>query len=91
MDTLSIGIVVHRHMRIQRIILEYHRNISVLRFYIVYERIAYIEFADSDFSSRPAIIRSVVDFPQPDALTKTIKSLSLIPMVKSFTAFVPWE
>ena len=44
-----MGIVVHRHMRIPRIILEDHRNISVLRFYIVYERITYIEFAGSDF------------------------------------------
>jgi len=36
-------------MRIQRIILKHHRNISVLRFYVVYKRIADIEFAGSDF------------------------------------------
>ena len=40
-------------------------------------------------SSSPAIIRSVVDFPQPDGPTSTMNSLSSIIMEKSFTAFIP--
>ena len=38
-------------------------------------------------SSNPAIIRNVVDLPQPDGPTKTINSLSLISRLKSNTAW----
>ena len=41
-------------------------------------------------SSKPAIIRSVVDLPQPDGPTKTINSLSSISILKSFTALTPF-
>ena len=36
-------------------------------------------------SSRPAIMRSVVDLPQPDGPTKMMNSLSAISRLKSFT------
>ena len=40
-------------------------------------------------SSRPAIIRRVVDLPQPEGPTKMINSLSAISRLKSFTATKP--
>src|SRR5690606_17785768 len=40
-------------------------------------------------SSRPAIIRSAVDFPHPDGPTSTMNSPSLISRLRSFTAFTP--
>ena len=43
-----------------------------------------------EISSRPAIILSVVDLPQPDGPTKMINSLSLISRLKSFTAQNPF-
>mgnify|MGYP002590140340 CR=1 FL=1 len=43
-----------------------------------------------EISSRPAIILSVVDLPQPDGPTKMINSLSLISRLKSFTALNPF-
>ena len=39
-----------------------------------------------EISSRPAIIRRVVDLPQPEGPTKTINSLSAISRLKSGTA-----
>ena len=39
----------------------------------------------SEISSSPAIIRKVVDFPQPEGPTKTINSRSLIDRLKSVT------
>jgi len=40
-------------------------------------------------SSRPAIILSAVDFPQPEGPTKIMNSPSAISSVKSRTASVP--
>ena len=40
----------------------------------------------SEMSSRPAIMRSVVDLPQPDGPTNTMNSLSFISRLKSWTA-----
>ena len=40
-------------------------------------------------SSSPAIIRSVVDLPQPEGPTSTMNSLSLISRLKSCTARTP--
>ena len=40
-------------------------------------------------SSRPAIIRSVVDFPHPEGPTSTTNSLSAMSMFTSFTATTP--
>src|SRR5690606_33105829 len=48
-----------------------------------------ISKSPSDISSSPAIMRSVVDFPQPDGPTKTMNSLSLICKLKSCTARTP--
>ena len=41
-------------------------------------------------SSRPAIIRSVVDLPHPEGPTKIMNSLSSISKLKSFTALKPF-
>ena len=43
----------------------------------------------SDTSSSPAIIRRVVDFPQPDGPTRTTNSLSLISRFRSGTTVFP--
>ena len=43
----------------------------------------------SVISSSPAIIRRVVDFPQPEGPTKMINSLSAISRLKFFTATNP--
>ena len=44
----------------------------------------------SEISSKPAIIRSVVDLPHPDGPTKMMNSLSAISRLKSFTAWNPF-
>src|SRR5262245_63963952 len=48
-----------------------------------------MEMVPDEISSRPAIIRSVVDFPQPDGPTRTMNSRSLIWRLKSSTALKP--
>ena len=40
-------------------------------------------------SSSPAIMRSAVDFPQPDGPTRIMNSPSLMPRFMSFTASKP--
>ena len=42
-------VVKHRHMRIQSVVLEHHRDIAVLRSYVVYELVADEELALGDF------------------------------------------
>ena len=48
-------------MRIQSVVLENHRNITILRSYVINESVA-DESSPSEISSRPAIIPNVVDF-----------------------------
>ena len=48
-----------------------------------------IDIVPPEISSRPAIIRSVVDFPQPEGPTRTTNSLSLTFRLKSSTATNP--
>ena len=38
-------IVIYRHVRIQSVALEYHRDISVFRLYVVYHAVADFQFA----------------------------------------------
>ena len=57
-------VVVDRHVRIERVILEDHRDIAVLRRDVV-DPLSPMRMSPLEISSRPAIIRSVVDFPQP--------------------------
>ena len=47
-----------------------------------------IRITPSVISSRPASIRSAVDFPQPDGPTRTMNSLSRTSRLKSFTAVI---
>src|SRR5262245_21402661 len=48
-----------------------------------------IEIVPEVISSRPAIIRSAVDLPQPDGPTRTMNSPSLISRFSPSTAFTP--
>ena len=83
-------VVVDRHMRIERIVLEDHRDITGLGGNIIHANPVNNQFTRAD-PSRPAIIRSVVDFPQPDGPTKTINSLSSISRLKSFTTWTGYH
>lgn len=74
-------------MWVQRIILENHSDISVFGSYIIHP-LTINRKIPSEISSKPAIIRKVVDFPQPDGPTNTINSLSLISKSKSVTEYV---
>ena len=48
-----------------------------------------INISPSEMSSRPAIIRSAVDFPHPDGPTRIMNSPSSIKRSIAFTASVP--
>src|SRR3712207_108647 len=48
-----------------------------------------MEISPDDISSSPAIMRSVVDLPQPDGPTSTTNSLSAISRSMPFTACTP--
>ncbi len=48
-----------------------------------------MEMVPDVISSRPAIMRRVVDFPQPEGPTSTMNSRSAMCMVKSSTALNP--
>ena len=45
----------------------------------------------SEISSRPAIMRRVVDLPQPEGPTRTMNSLSLMSMLNCWTATTPFS
>src|SRR5579871_5316004 len=64
-------------MRVQRVVLEHHRDVAILGRHIVDQLVADIDLARSRPSS-PAIIRNVVVLPQPDGPTSTINSRSAI-------------
>ena len=67
-------IVVHAHVRIERVGLEHHGDVAILGRHVIddaaVDRAALPEVIDS----RPAIIRSVVDLPQPDGPSSTMNS-----------------
>ena len=78
-------VVVHAHVLIERVVLEHHGDVAVFRLQVVDDAVA-----DGDvppvMSSSPAIMRSVVDLPQPDGPTSTTNSWSAICRLKSLTA-----
>ena len=81
-------IVVHAHVLVERVVLEHHGDVAVFRLQAVHDPVA-----DGDgaalMSSSPAIMRSVVDLPQPDGPTRTTNSWSAMCRLKSFTATTP--
>ena len=67
-----------RHVRVERVVLEHHRDVAVARRQIGDVAVADRGSCPSVISSSPAIIRSSVDLPQPDGPTSTMNSPSAI-------------
>ena len=78
----------NRHVRIERVVLEHHRDIALARREVVDDR-SPILMSPSLISSRPAIMRNAVVLPQPDGPTKTTNSPSCTSRFRSETARVP--
>ena len=70
-------VVVHAHVRIERVGLEHHGDAALGRGELV-DHLAVESISPEVMSSSPAIRRSRVDLPQPDGPTKTTNSLFLI-------------
>ena len=66
-------VVVDAHMRIERVVLEHHGDVALRGRHAVDALVADKEIA-AVIGSRPAMIRSKVDLPQPDGPTKTTNS-----------------
>ena len=66
----------HRLVRVERIVLKDHGDVAVFRGEIINDALADPESFRPLIVSRPAIIRSSVDFPQPDGPTKMTNSPS---------------
>ena len=64
-----------RHVRIERVGLEDHGDVALLRRHVV-DHAAVDRISPPVMLSRPAIMRSSVDFPQPDGPTSTTNSPS---------------
>ena len=63
-------VVVDAHMRIERVVLEHHGDVAVLRLEPLTTRPP-IAISPAVIVSSPAIIRSSVDLPQPDGPSMT--------------------
>ena len=70
-------VVAHRHVRIERVVLEHHRDVALLGRHAL-TTLPPIAISPSVISSSPAIMRSSVDLPQPDGPTSTQNSPSAI-------------
>ena len=68
-------IVLDRHVWVERIALEHHRDVALAGLQLVHHLTADQDLAVRDVL-QPAIMRSKVDFPQPDGLTRTTNSPS---------------
>src|SRR3979490_2595055 len=65
-------------MRIERIILEHHRDVAFLGLDVVDYLVADRNRAGGDVFSSPASIRNKVDLPQPEGPTRTTNAPSSI-------------
>ena len=65
-----------RHVRVERVVLEHHGDVAVLR--ITSFTRAVNEICPPEASSSPATMRRIVDLPQPDGPTSTTNSPSAI-------------
>ena len=81
-----ISVLAHRHVRVERVVLEHHRDVAVLRAPISLTTSPPIRSSPSVMSSSPAIIRSAVDLPQPEGPTRITNSPSSISRFMSLTA-----
>ena len=81
-------VVIHRHVRVERVVLEDHRDVAVLG-RMSLTTLPSIMTSPPEISSSPAIMRNVVDLPQPLGPTRTMNSRSAISMLKSCTATTP--
>ena len=69
-------VVAHRHVRIERVVLEHHRDVAILRRAGRSPRGRRSTISPPDTSSSPAIRRSSVDLPHPEGPTRTRNSPS---------------
>ena len=67
----------HRHVRIERVVLKHHREVALACAEIVDDPPP-IDTVPSVMSSSPAIMRRMVDLPQPEGPTSTTNSPSAI-------------
>ena len=75
-DAQAVGhVVVDRHVRVERVVLEHHGDVAVLGLELVDHAVADADLAAVMVSS-PAIMRSSVDLPQPDGPRMTMNSPS---------------
>ena len=71
-------VLAHGHVRIERVVLEDHRDVAVAGWQGRSIDCSPMRMSPSVTGSSPAIMRSNVDFPQPDGPRKTMNSPSWI-------------
>ena len=74
---------------IERVVLEHHRDVALLRREVVHDAVADADRRRRSRVSSPATSRSTVDLPQPDGPTSTTSSPSATRSETSATARVP--
>ena len=79
-------VVGHRHVRVERVVLEHHRDVALLRRLLRDVGVADPDRARRVTSSSPAIERRSVVLPQPDGPTSTMNSPSAMSRLTSSTA-----
>ena len=78
-------VVVDAHVRVERVVLEHHRDVAILGRHVVDDPVADEDAAVGDlFQAREQ--RRLVVLPQPDGPTSTRNSLSAISRFRSLTA-----
>jgi hypothetical protein len=79
-------VLVDGQVRVERVVLEHHRQVAVAGRLVVDPRSPPMSMSPEVMSSRPTIMRSSVDFPQPDGPTRIMNSPSAMSRLTSFTA-----
>ncbi len=78
----KLDVAAHGHVRIERVALEHHRDVALLRREPIDPPLADVDLAGRQLS-RPAIRRSSVDLPQPDGPRMVTSSPSATSSEKS--------